>query len=141
MRVRASLSLSYNATAFCTHCYCQQLCMGVCCSEYLFCHVRPDSPICVHSQCSTENGKGFRRGSGFITEIEIKGQRKCLLITCNHVLQSQSDALNADISFGRVGDSREETIIKGKDLFHDFFKTDDNDVSSLCWGVHHVSCL
>ena len=99
-----------------------------------------DSLFVYIPQCSTEKGKGVRRGSGFITEVEIKGQRKCLLITCNHVLQSQSDALNADISFGRVGDSKEETIIKGKNLFHDFFKTDDNDVS-LCWGVHQVSCL
>lgn len=116
--------------------------MGVCCRivTSLHCHARPDSLFVYIPQCSTEKGKGVRRGSGFITEVEIKGQRKCLLITCNHVLQSQSDALNADISFGRVGDSKEETIIKGKNLFHDFFKTDDNDVS-LCWGVHQVSCL
>ena len=106
----------------------------------LHCHAWPDSLFVYIPQCSTEEGKGVRRGSGFITEVEIEGQRKCLLITCNHVLQSQSDALNADISFGRVGDSKEETIIKGKDLFHDFFKTDDNDVS-LCWGVHQVSYL
>lgn len=90
-------------------------------------------------QCSTKEGKGFKRGSGFITEVEIKGERKCLLITCNHVLQSKSDALNADIFFGRVGDSKEEAIIKGEDLFHDFFQTDDSDVS-LCWG-RSASCV
>ena len=85
-------------------------------------------------QCSS----GFVRGSGFIAELAVDGQKKCLLITCNHVLKSKSDALKADIYFGRVHGDGGELKIKGQDLFHDqFFKTDDKDVS-LSWWLHHL---
>ena len=85
-------------------------------------------------RCSSES---VTRGSGFIAELAVDGQKKCLLITCNHVLKSKSDALKADIYFGRVDGDGEELKIKGQDLFQEFFKTDNKDVS-LSWWLHRV---
>ena len=77
------------------------------------------------------------RGSGFITELVVKEQKKCLLITCNHVLQSLSAAQESNIYFGRVGNDKQGMMIKGKDLFHcQYFKTDNTHVSLCLWLYH-----
>lgn len=85
--------------------------------------------ICTPFQCRTNS---VSRGSGFIAELAVNGQKKCLLITCHHVLPSLSDARKSDIYFGRVGTSDKGTKINGQELFQSqFFKTDAEDVSKL----------
>ena len=72
------------------------------------------------------------KASGFIAELEVDGQKKVLLMTCNHVFPSLSAAQESSIHFGRLGDDDEGAEIRGEDLFNiQFFKTDDTEVRLL----------
>lgn len=73
------------------------------------------------------------RGTGFIAELHVsEAQRKVVLMTSSYVFPAMSVARMSDIYFGRVSDDNPGSIIKGEELFDSqFFKTDDEDVSSI----------
>ena len=78
----------------------------------------------------------YHKASGFIAELEVDGQKKVLLMTCNHVFPSLSAAQESFIHFERLGDDNEGKAIKGEELFNiQFFKTDDTEVRLLYPGA------
>lgn len=84
--------------------------------------------------------RDLHNGSGFIAHFNDNGQSRVVLMTCNHVLPSESVAKNATICFGRLVDPAKCSVknesytgenICGADIFNQWFKTDPAHVSLI----------
>jgi len=59
----------------------------------------------------------YSKGTGVIGQLTINGSEQYVLLTCNHVIPSESDAMSARFYFGYTDVTKKSSAYEGSSIF------------------------